>query len=81
MDTELVDYQKHLITFFPFDGIIITQAHAFVNRIIEIIFHMLGTQMLNCFYIVAQILRHIVDTGKYFSSALAQSECLLSGTS
>ena len=24
MDTESIDYQKHFITFFPFDGIIIT---------------------------------------------------------
>ena len=83
MDTKLIDYQKHYLTFFPFDGIIIAQAHTFVNRIMEIISRKLGTRMLNCLYIAAQTLPRIEDIERYpssLASTLVQSEYLLSDT-
>lgn len=41
MDTELIDYQKHYLTFFPFDGIIIARHEWIVNRDNQIYFHKL----------------------------------------
>ena len=41
METKLIDYQKHYLTFFPFDGIIIAHHGRIVNRDNQIYFHKL----------------------------------------
>lgn len=49
METELIDYQKHNLTFFPLDGIIIAHHGRIVNRDIQICSHKLDILKLMCF--------------------------------